>query len=309
MVRLLSTQGHGVFEEIEWSKPDITADEIEVEAVLTGVCRSDVDMMLGDFPLLPMHMHGHEGLGRVTKVGENMQDVEIGSYVATRGEPAYADRYNVKRDEFVVVPSADPKYILEPVACGINVVYQAIPLLNKYANTANVCILGTGFLAWIAYRTLRISEYKFNITVIGNSNMQRWQSVDDDLLDIKSTLDDSVYNIVIDLKSNSTAVFDGTMLKNNALVILAAEKHPAVTTTFGNMLWKACTIVMPSPRTPLFIECMKLACQWIEDDMLDIGDLWTTGYNRDTEWERAFSDAVDRPANYSRGYIAWNIND
>lgn len=309
MVRLLSTKGQGVFEEIEWSKSDITADEIEVQAVLTGVCRSDVDMMTGEFPLLPVHMHGHEGLGRVTRVGNNITHVNVGDYVATRGEPAYADLYNVKRNEFVTVPAADPKYILEPVACGINVVYQARDMLNVYPETANLCILGSGFLAWVAYSTLRILGYTLDITVVGRSNMQRWKSVDDRSLKILSALDSTAYDIVIDLKSDSTAVFDGDVLKNNATLILAAEKHPAVTTTFGNLLWKACTIIMPSPRTPLFIECMQLAKYWIETDQLDIGDLWTTGYNRDTEWERAFSDAVDRPANYSRGYIAWNINN
>jgi D-arabinose 1-dehydrogenase-like Zn-dependent alcohol dehydrogenase len=309
MVRMLSTKGQGAFEEIQWDKPEITADEIEVQAVFTGVCRSDVDMMQGEFPLLPIHMHGHEGLGRIARVGSNITDVNVGDYVATRGEPAYADYYNVKRNEYVKVPAADPKYILEPVACGINVVYQARPSLHSYLPTATLCILGSGFLAWVAYRTLRILNYNFYITVVGNSNMQRWKSVDDPRLKIISQLDDTAYSIVIDLKSDNTAVFDKDILTNNATLILAAEKHPAATTTFGNMLWKACTIIMPSPRTPLFIECMQLARDWIETDQLDLGDLWTTGYNRDTEWERAFSDAVDRPANYSRGYIAWNIND
>jgi D-arabinose 1-dehydrogenase-like Zn-dependent alcohol dehydrogenase len=306
---MLSTKGQGAFEEIQWDKPNITADEIEVQAVFTGVCRSDVDMMQGEFPLLPTHMHGHEGLGRITNVGSNITDVNVGDYVATRGEPAYADYYNVKRNEYVKVPAADPKYILEPVACGINVVLQANDMLKSYPNSANLCILGSGFLAWIAYRTLRIQGYAFDITVVGRSNMQRWKSVDDSRLKILPALDGTTYDIVIDLKSDSTAVFDRDIVKNNATLILAAEKHPAVTTTFGNLLWKACTIIMPSPRTLRFIDCMTLARDWIETDQLDIGDLWTTGYNRDTEWERAFSDAADRPANYSRGYIAWNINN
>jgi D-arabinose 1-dehydrogenase-like Zn-dependent alcohol dehydrogenase len=89
-VRLLSTDGKGTFQEIDWIKPEITADEIEVRAVLTGVCRSDIDMMLGKFNRLPVNMHGHEGLGQVTKVGANIMDVTSGDYVATRGEPAYA---------------------------------------------------------------------------------------------------------------------------------------------------------------------------------------------------------------------------
>mgnify|MGYP000934237699 CR=1 FL=1 len=35
-----------------------------------------------------------EGLGQVIKVGKNVIDTVVGDYVATRGEPAYADKYN-----------------------------------------------------------------------------------------------------------------------------------------------------------------------------------------------------------------------
>jgi len=65
-------------------------------------------MMNGEFGPLPVNMHGHEGLGLVTKVGANISDVKAGDYVATRGEPAYADYYNVRALEYVQVPAADP---------------------------------------------------------------------------------------------------------------------------------------------------------------------------------------------------------
>ena len=44
-----------------------------------------------------MKMHGHEGLGQVVvRSGVHDYDIKIGDYVATRGEPAYADYYNCK---------------------------------------------------------------------------------------------------------------------------------------------------------------------------------------------------------------------
>ena len=65
-VKLLVTDGKGKFTETNWTKPEITNDEIEVKAIFTGVCRSDIDMMTGKFGPLPIHMSGHEGLGQVT---------------------------------------------------------------------------------------------------------------------------------------------------------------------------------------------------------------------------------------------------
>ena len=159
--RLLATDGLGEFVETVWRKPRHKADEIHVKAVMTGVCRSDIDMMTGNFPALPLHMQGHEGLGIVTNIGALVYDVKVGDYVATRGEPGYADYYNVKKQEYVKVPELHPKYILEPVACGINVIKQARKEITaRCGPDSRLLLLGSGFLAWVAYHTLMIENYE-----------------------------------------------------------------------------------------------------------------------------------------------------
>ena len=52
--RILYTQGNGSFIETTWLKPYITDNEIEVKSLMTGVCRSDIDMMNGEGFNLPM---------------------------------------------------------------------------------------------------------------------------------------------------------------------------------------------------------------------------------------------------------------
>jgi hypothetical protein len=51
---------------------------------------------------------------------------------------------------------------------------------------------------------------------------------------------------------------------------------------------------------------MKDAAIWIENGDLNVDNFWTKGYNRDTEWQQAFADGMDRPNGYSRGYIKWD---
>ena len=122
-VKILATQGKGEFIECDYFLPPLEPLEIRVKSIYTGVCRSDIDMMNGKFPLLPMKMHGHEGLGQVVERGSKVKDwdCKIGDYVATRGEPAYADYYNCKPMTWVKVPELHPDYIIEPVACGVNI--------------------------------------------------------------------------------------------------------------------------------------------------------------------------------------------
>lgn len=299
MNRVLATVGNGKFVETEYEIPPLTENEICVRAVMTGVCRSDIDMMQGNFGPLPLNMQGHEGLGRVIGIGANIKDVKFGDYVATRGEPAYADIYNVRDKEFVVVPEADPKYILEPVACGINIVMQPIrEIAERSGPGKRLLILGSGFLAWVAYNTILLNHLDFEITVVGKSNKELWQ---DKLSDDYS----GTYDVVIDL-SSSTYVFDCPIVNAEALVVFGAQKQ--VSTDFSTLLWKACTMIFPSPRTDKFYQCMKDAAYWIENGDIVVDSFWTKSYNRDIEWQQAFTDGVVRPAGYSRGYIVWNNN-
>jgi threonine dehydrogenase-like Zn-dependent dehydrogenase len=296
MTKILYTEGNGYFVEGEWQKPSCSTNEISVKAIMTGVCRSDIDMMRGEFGPLPINMSGHEGLGIVTEVGANITNISVGDYVATRGEPAYADEYNVRENEFVQVPEAHPRYIIEPVACGINVVDQAIDEIKKrQGNNSKLLINGSGFLAWVAYHRLKMLKLNFQIDVLGSSNINLWE---DKLLALTS----ESYDVIIDL-GGRLDYFDGENLNNNALIILAAQR--TVTTDFGPLLWKACNIVFPSPRTPGFYQCMKDAVWMIENNYLDVDSFWTKGYSRSSEWQSAFEDGVTRPDNYSRGYISW----
>jgi D-arabinose 1-dehydrogenase-like Zn-dependent alcohol dehydrogenase len=299
-VKCLQTAGQGRFEEVEYDKPEPGAYEIEVKALMTGVCRSDIDMMIGEFGPLPLHMQGHEGLGLVTKVGMNIGMTQIGDIVATRGEPAYADYYNVRIEEYVVVPEADPKYILEPVACGLNLINQAKEqLLDRQGRSENtrMLIIGSGFLAWVAYHAMRLNGYIYHVDVLGHSNKTLWQ----DKL-ISSTIEN--YDVVIDLSGNYEL---GTQinLNNNALIIDGVGKAISKQEAQAQ-LWKAVTTIKPSPRNPQFIDCMQMAKYFIEKGYIEVDSFWTQCYNRTTEWQQAFADGVNRPSGYSRGYIKWD---
>lgn len=303
--RVLATTGTGKFEEtlFEFTGDD---DSIVVQNVMTGVCTSDIAMMSGDFGPLPLHMQGHEGLGKVISIGKNVYTtVAVGDYVATRGEPAYADYYPVRDGEFVVVPAAHPKYILEPVACGINVILgDLIELEGRFTASDNpkLLILGSGFLAYVAYKTIKLHQIDVDIDVVGSSNRDIWKAEGVELKSKPST----GYEAVVVLK-DSDALEEPSIINTNGLVIDAVGRAVSKKES-ENLLWKAITTVRPSPRKALFLECMQLAEKWITDGELNVEKFWTKSYNRDTEWQQAFADGLNRPAGYSRGYIVWNNN-
>ena len=293
IVKCLQTTGQGYFEEVEYDKPEIGDTDIEVKAILTGVCRSDIDMMQGNFGPLPLSMQGHEGLGVVTKIGVKVTGIAKGDFVATRGEPAYADYYNVRANEYVQVPEAHPRYILEPVACGINCVVDDF---QDRADTKTL-ILGSGFLAWVVYNNLKMHFPEMAVDVLGSSNEDLWG----DKLLVATT---ESYDNVIDL-SGKYGIGTYINLNNNALIVDAVGKAVSKEEAQAQ-LWKAVTTIKPSPRTPKFIESMHQARWMIENGELEVDSFWTRSYNRNIEWKQAFADGVDRPNGYSRGYIKWD---
>jgi hypothetical protein len=263
---------------------------------MTGICRSDIDMMNGWFGPLPIHMQGHEGLATVTMVGSNITDVQVGDIVATRGEPAYAAYYNANAGTYVKVPELHPRYILEPVACGVNVVMQCIrEIAERSGPGKKLLIIGSGFLSWVAYSTLKINHLEFEIDVLGSHNLDLWG----DMLLMGTT---DTYDVVIDLGGDDIY----SQVNDSALIIVGSGKAAGIRgSTLESLLWKAATIMFPSPRTPNFIKCMHLARSWIQDGYLNVDSFWTKSYNRHTEWQMAFSEGVNRPLNYNRGFLYW----
>jgi len=306
--RLFYTTGKEDILEMNWDKPEPTANQIEVKNILTGVCRSDIDMYRGDFHLPSRLMQGHEGLGQVTKVGKECigWNVKEGDFVATRGEPSFADYYNAEAETFVVVPDADPKYIIEPVACAINL-FESVRFAIEWND--DILILGTGFLARVLYETIRHAELnENNIVVVGNANKAYWRKQD---VELYASLEQvhknkGAYNYIFDL-SDKPEYMTGSLdhIADCATIILAAEKHPAFVLPMGPLLWKSAQILMPSPRSELFIDAMEEAVCNIADGIIDPSSMWTRGYDRETEVKAAFEDGLNRTEGYQRGYIRW----
>tara|TARA_B100000902_G_scaffold359604_1_gene375573 strand:- start:23085 stop:24011 length:927 start_codon:yes stop_codon:yes gene_type:complete len=305
-VKLLYTTGKNDLCETIWNKPDPAKDEIEVRAVMTGICSSDVAMYQGKFTTLPMDIQGHEGLGIVSKVGSlvdaNM-GLKEGDIVATRGEPGFADYYNAKQGTFVKVPKADPKYILEPVACGINV---ANAVINHYANKEqSIAIIGTGFLARVTHYTLKRAGYK-NFYVYGKAYPEYWDK--QDITQIKHTgfhlqmpTDIKGFDAFVDYSSKPQYI-TSNYVNENGIFVMAAEKK-VDNLDFSKYLWNNITIKFPSPRDKTFLNSMRYARECIKSGSLNVSDMWEKEYDRD-DAKNAFenkANGIDK----GRTYIKW----
>mgnify|MGYP003322119691 CR=1 FL=1 len=84
------------------------------------------------------------------------------------------------------------------------------------------------------------------------------------------------------------------------------KKKVPMSTDLSDWLWKSATIKMPSPRAECFHTSMRRAVSMVAQGKIELDNVWTQSYSRETNWQQAFIDAQNRPQGYGRGYIEWD---
>ena len=72
---------NGVFEDYEFTRHSVGSNDILIDILYSGICHSDIHSVKGDwgnpnYPIVP----GHEIVGIVTQVGENVKKFKVGDY-------------------------------------------------------------------------------------------------------------------------------------------------------------------------------------------------------------------------------------
>ena len=86
---ILFSEGAAKTIEIDVEKPK--KNEVLIETKACGICMGDVYVYRGDLP--SDQAMGHEGVGVVAEIGEDVKNVEVGDKVTALGGPAFAEFY------------------------------------------------------------------------------------------------------------------------------------------------------------------------------------------------------------------------
>lgn len=294
------------FEDLPF-EDSIADDEILIQTILCGVCRSDIAAYASWEDQMPFLRQGHEGLGRVIKVGNSFEHLaKEGDLVSTWSDPAYADFYKAKSNEYVVVPEVHRRYILQPSACAVNIGRKCMQEFRykMLHRPPKILLIGSGFMSFVLFQYFKY--YDIRMDIVGSSLQDTWNE-----FGVKLKKFDELagkYDIVIDLSSKASN-FDRCvdLAKEEGIICYAATPFTPVTTNFFDACWKCLKIIMPSPRNADFNYSMALTRDLIESGTIKVDNLWTTEYDRNSKEEvlQAFKDGVDRKNDYIRGYINW----
>ncbi len=304
-IKYLHSFGKRDIKEYTGNLPEMSEDQIMVKTMMCGVCRSDIGAYGGMEEPMPPMMFGHEGLSQVVKIGKNITGVKIGDYVATWSDPAYGDYYYAKQNEFSVVPELHYKYIMQPVACSINILEKTKKMAEVLGyESEKILLLGTGYMSLVIGQLISPDK----IDIVGNSNKEYWNKFNHKLYPNIESLPNKKYKVIIDLTSKEENFYKITKLADlEALICYAATPFTPVKTNFFENCWNCHTFIMPSPRNSDFNSMMELGISLVEKGELNTEILWSKSYDRNSleQVKQAFEDGLNRDPEYIRGYIKW----
>ena len=126
--------------------PEPRPDEVRVKLEGCGVCASNLEPWAGmewiTYPGEPGAL-GHEGWGRIDKLGHKVEGLAVGDRVATLSHRSFAE-YDVARADHVakLPPGLDGQpFPGEPLACAFNIFRR-----TRVESGQAVAIIGIGFL-------------------------------------------------------------------------------------------------------------------------------------------------------------------
>jgi L-iditol 2-dehydrogenase len=129
---------------------DPAPGEVQVQSLACGVCTWDLFTYKNGPGVSVPAPDGHEGVGRVIRIGADVKGIKEGSRVVARG---FAGYYNMPADRLYPIPDdsklPDENWIVEPVAC----VVTGVDHCNVRAGD-RVAVVGCGFMGLMLIQAL-----------------------------------------------------------------------------------------------------------------------------------------------------------
>ena len=300
--KIFHSFGNEIILEYEFDLGEMRPDQILIKTKYTGICRSDIDQYTGKIEI-PYGCFGHESAGEVVSVGADITEFKVGDFVASRDDLAYSPYFYATQTNTTKIPELSPKYIIEPVACSVNIANQIVK--NSNPDAKRILIVGSGFVANLTAQYLRYKLPNISIHVIGSHNHEQWNSIGAKFVEFERG---EKYDVILELSGKHKNFEQVLEVANaNAHVYLAASFDRPIETTFWNALWKNLHFSFPSPRSVEFSDIMKQTPELIEQGVLDVDWVWTNAYES-KNYKQAFAESLHRDVTkrFIRSFLVWN---
>lgn len=307
---VMAGPAHSVLEDVP--VPAIAADEILVKMKYCGVCRSEHDAWKDAWP---GRLLGHEPVGTVAQLGQEVTGFTVGERVSGLSHPAMAEYVVFKARHTVKVPDSisDEDAMAEPLACLVSAISK-LPL-GEFAQPVGV--VGCGFMGLGAISLLKMKnagpiiavdvrkEARDNALNMGADEAYHPDEVPNRYL---ATWDNNMaggLRVVTEWAENEQALdLAGRMCMIDGTLGIGSY-HSGARRQVDMQLWnyKALTAISLHERNmERMVECYQIAYALLDSKRWNFVNLPHKIYRLD-QFDQAQRDIVDKPGGIVKGLI------
>ena len=297
--------------------PTITARQVLVRLEGCGVCASNIPVWEGkpwfSYPLEP-GAPGHEGWGRIEKIGADVAEFEIGERVAMISNRGYAEFDVADADNVVRLPPAlgqDEPFPGEPLGCAVNIFRR-----SDIGKDDTVAIVGVGFLGALltqlasaaGARVIAITRRTFALDVARQFGAAHTIAMDDHATIVERVKDitgGSMCDVVIEATGKQWPLdLSGELTRVRGRLVVAGYHQDGprqVNMQLWN--WRGLDVVNAHERDPqVYVEGMRLAADAVASGLLTPRPLYTHTFPLSALGD-ALNMTSERPSGFMKALI------
>jgi 2-desacetyl-2-hydroxyethyl bacteriochlorophyllide A dehydrogenase len=301
---------------VETDAPEPGPGQVQVRLGGTGVCGSNLPVWEGrpwfTYPL-PPGAPGHEGWGRIERLGRGVSGFQAGTTVALLSERAFAELDVADASQVIPIPAAlaGRPFPAEAIACGVNVLRRA-----NVVSGQQVAVVGIGFLgAVIVALAVRagaevtaISRRSFALDVAGHlgaAHLEPFGDAWDTVNRAKAANHHREFDVVfevtglqapLDIASQLTAV-------RGCLVIAGYHQDGVRNVDMQLWNWRGIDVINAHERDPqVCVEGMREAVHVVDSGILPLDRLVTHVFPMEAAAD-AFRTAAERPDGFLKAAV------
>ena len=297
--------------------PTITARQVLVRLEGCGVCASNIPVWEGkpwfSYPLEP-GAPGHEGWGRIEKIGADVAEFEIGERVAMISNRGYAEFDVADADNVVRLPPAlgqDEPFPGEPLGCAVNIFRR-----SDIGKDDTVAIVGVGFLGALltqlasaaGARVIAITRRTFALDVARQFGAAHTIAMDDHATIVERVKDitgGSMCDVVIEATGKQWPLdLSGELTRVRGRLVVAGYHQDGprqVNMQLWN--WRGLDVVNAHERDPqVYVEGIRLAADAVASGLLTPRPLYTHTFPLSALGD-ALNMTSERPSGFMKALI------
>jgi threonine dehydrogenase-like Zn-dependent dehydrogenase len=309
--------GPGQLEVAKVAVPIPATRQVLVRLEGCGVCASNIPVWEGkpwfSYPLEP-GAPGHEGWGRIEKIGTDVAEFEVGERVAMISNHGYAAFDVADADHVVRLPAAlgeDEPFPGEPLGCAVNIFRR-----SDIGKDDTVAIVGIGFLGALltqlasaaGARVIAITRRTFALDVARQFGAAHTIAMDDHTTiveRVKEITGGAMCDVVIEATGKQWPLdLSGELTRVRGRLVVAGYHQDGprqVNMQLWN--WRGLDVVNAHERDPrVYVEGMRLAADAVASGLLTPKPLYTHAFPLSALGD-ALNMTSERPSGFMKALI------